>query len=84
MNDDASISQPQQSDAASEIDPKRAQRILHDHNVWSDFPQLHASFCFEDQLPFFLVDPDRLALVEFSLEDLETERIENLFLDCAF
>ena len=33
--------------------------------------------------PLSLVDPDRLAFVEFSFEDLEAERIENLFLDRA-
>ena len=84
MNDDASISQPQQSDAASEIDPKRAQRIPHERDAWGDLPPLHGSPRWEDQFPLSLVDPDRLALVEFSLGDLETERIENLFLDCAF
>jgi len=81
MDDDASVSQPQQCNAAAEIDAKRAQRILHEGDAQGDFTPLHASPCFEDQFPFFLVDPDRLAFVEFSFEDLETEGIENLFLN---
>ena len=84
MNDDASVGQPQKGNAALEINAKRAQWILHDRDAWGDLPPLHASPCVEDQFPLPLVDPNRLALAEFSFEDLETERIENLFLDRAF
>ena len=34
--------------------------------------------------PVFLVRADRLSLVKFALEDIEAERIENLFLNHAF
>ena len=37
----------------------------------------------EGQLPAPLVDFDRLAFVEFSFENFEAERIENLLLDRA-